>query len=479
METTSLTKSFLIYGVGNMLYTVVILLLIPVYLEKLNVSDYGTFSVLYVTGNLISIGFSISISNGLLRYFSEFHTQFERRLGVSTITAFFFALFSFVLTILYLVSAFFDIPFFEENGGNVFIIVIWSFARIYYTMILGVLRAVDKPVNYVLLTIIDILGLCLINLYIIFFTHFDVASLLAGYLLAAILSMLIGFISIRQYVNFQFSSKPLKYLLFYGIPLSLANLISYLISYGNRYFLIYYTTKEDVAIFDVSQKITGLMGVILVNAFMISFTPFYLKLYDSVEIPIFKKKINEIIGVFTSVFFLMGILVVISDNFFLSFLSKVEYERSALYTPFLILANAFNVLFMLLAMTTNINKKTTIEMAITVCTLFVGVVSNIFLIRFFGLIGAGLSQILMGVVSFILINVYNKKYFPLDFKFRPIFIAIVLFCFIALADYLSFKNGLQPGFKIFMYMLFLSIYLAIFNKHWAFVRNIVKMFNKN
>ena len=53
----SLTKDFITYGVGNILYTLVNLLLVPVFLEKLDVTDYGILSISLVTENLIMILF--------------------------------------------------------------------------------------------------------------------------------------------------------------------------------------------------------------------------------------------------------------------------------------------------------------------------------------------------------------------------------------------------------------------------------------
>jgi hypothetical protein len=66
-----LMKSLLTYGLGNIMYSLVTLTLIPFYLEKLNVVDYGNLTLFLIASNIVTIFFSINISNGILRLFSD------------------------------------------------------------------------------------------------------------------------------------------------------------------------------------------------------------------------------------------------------------------------------------------------------------------------------------------------------------------------------------------------------------------------
>ncbi|GEM_PF-6360054 len=475
MPGISLTKSFLIYGIGNMLYALIVLLLIPVYLEKLNVADYGKFSILYVTGNLFSIIFSFSISNGILRYFSEFDAVSLRRSAVSTMTVFFLLTFLVVFVFFNLLPDSLNIPNFSSQAdrNNVFVVLLWGFTRVLFGMILGALRALEKPVKYVSLTVADVIILCVVNLYIMFFTSFGVENILVGYLISSTLSIVIGFGFLSKFLTLDFNKGALKYLLMYGLPLSVANVVSYLIAYGNRYFLVFFSNTEDVAIFDVAQKITGILSIVLVNAFMISFTPYYLRMYNTVSIDEFKRQINAKISTFVSMFFLLAMLLVFVDAYLLNYLSKKEYLEAALYTPFLIIANSLSVLFMLLAMTTNINKKTSIEMLVTIATLITGLIGSYILIQKIGLLGAALCQILMSLTSFVLINIYNKKYFPLDYKFPETLGILLFFIMFSVADRLIFQYNLNLFIAVLSYAAMLGLYVYIYRRNFDFIWNFV------
>ena len=475
--TNSLTKNFLIYGMGNMFYTAVILLLIPLYLERLSLADYGAFSVFYITGNLFSVIFSLSISNGILRFFSEFKEDKKQQIqAVSTMIGFFAIAFIGLFVIFYFSPAWlYDLL---NKGGQkrqgLIIILVWSFARIYYNMILGVLRANNNPIKYVLLTMLDVAFLCIINFYIIFFTHYNLYSILFGYSIASLATVLLGFFFIAENLRVTFNIKIFKYLFNYGVPLSLANAAAYFTAYGNRYFLIYFTSSKNVAIYDVAQKITGVLGIILVNAFMIAFTPFYLDLYTTVDKDEFKRKVNEIILVFLNAFFFLGIGLILFDNYALDLLSKKEYLNSALYTPLLILANAFNILFMLLAMTTNINKRTSVELIITIFMLVAGILSNLALVNLYGLLGAAISQLITCIVGFVAINIYNKKYFPLDFNFKEASLIMGTFIIVACLD--RFIEGVHYNFiyKMIFNILILGCVFYIYRSKWEFAIRFIK-----
>lgn len=466
MSNKVLAKSFLIYGVGNMLYTAIILILIPIYLEKMAIEDYGLFSMYYVTGNLFSILFSLSISNGILRYYSEFEDEIERKKTVFSILLFFTFLFTILLSVLFFLpsKAFNWLGETSDLKYGLIIMLLWSFCRIYYNMILGVLRAKEKAVKYVILTILDVLILCVVNTIVIFYLDFNLYDILLGYLFSAFVSMLIGFLFIFKDIIFKFNTFSVKYILAYGIPLSIANVISYFTTYGNRYFLLYYTNKSNVAIFDVAQKITGVLGVILVNAFMISFTPYYLNLYSKNSTEEFQKNINRVINIFINIYFVFGLAIVVFDSYILDFLSKKEYISAALYIPFLIISNAFNVLFMLLTMSTNINKKTYVELIITIIMLVSGIIANIILIQKYGLLGASISQLLMSFIGFICINFYNLKNFPLNFNSKNIIVIVFFFILLSIGDFYINMLGVNLTSKLLLSTLMLTAYIFIIRK---------------
>lgn len=292
MSNSSFVKNFLTFGFGNILYSLVTLILVPFYLEKLTITDYGNLSIFLVASNIITIFFSLSVANGILRLYNDNDIIFDKRKILSSIFIFFIFIFIFLMPIAYFFNEQLGfIVFNNKNIGNIIIITIsYGFFRIFFQTFLGLLRAMNYVKAYVFISFFDILLLALFNIYIVYLTEFELVDILYGYLIASILSLVVCFIYLKEYLNFLFDKRILKYLIRYGLPLSLANIISYLINYGNRFYLLHFLNPQKVAVFDVSQKISNLVGILFMGAFFTSYTPYYLESYNNYSFSEFQKK---------------------------------------------------------------------------------------------------------------------------------------------------------------------------------------------
>lgn len=479
----SLIKNFITYGFGSILFTLANLLLIPVFLEKLEINDYGILSISLVTVNFILILFSVSISNGILRAFNENYSLVVKKEMASTILIFFIISGLFFIFLTYFLKDFISLLIFntKTNGSLIITIVILGFLRIFDSLNLGILRANNKPLHYVTLNVLKVLVLGFVNIYIIFFTNFSITSIIEGYIISGLISSLIGFLFTRSDFKFSFQLNYLKYFLQYGIPLSIASFISLFINYGNRYFLLYFTNEVDVAYIDISQKIASLVGIILTTGFISAFTPYYLNLYSRVSFAEFSKKINEITLTFSVFFCFIGLGIVLFQDLGLSLLSKPEYLMVSNYVPYLIFSNFFHVLFMILTLGTNILKKTKIEMYITVVLLIVSVAFNVILIKSIGLYGAVFTQVFINLLSIIIIRFYNKIYFPINISYW-IILKLVLFTIILivlnnlLPELLNLNNIIYKRYIIPLVLL--GIFVTVYFKDFLSAKSKLKQLLK-
>jgi len=81
---------------------------------------------------------------------------------------------------------------------------------------------------------------------------------------------------------------------------------------------------------------------------------------------------------------------------------------------------------MMLTMGTNISKKTNVEMYITISILLISIVSNILLIKFIGIYGAVITQVMINLLSLFFIHIYNRKNFPIIINFFKIIQVVVV-----------------------------------------------------
>lgn len=461
MAQITITKSFLTYGVGNILYSLITLTLVPFYLEKLEVKDYGILTLFLIAGNLITIFFAMNMSNGILRLFNDKQFQFDKRKVISSIIVFLGIIFSVILTISHIFSDWLSKIIFHdvECRRYIHILITWGIVRVLFQVFQGTLRAINKPALYVLLSITDILLLAGLNIFVIYFTQFSLENVLSSYVYATFGSIILGCVLLRKYLKFSFSYSVIKYLIAYGLPLSVANILSYLINYGNRFFLVYFTNESNVAIFDVSQKISNLVGLLLVNAFLTSFTPYYLNLYNKVDFLTYQQKISKIFFSFTVVFFFVSMFVVVGNDLFLGLLSKSVYLDSSNYVPLLILSNFLYVTFMVTTMGTNILKTTHVEMYVTIIALSASLIFNYVFISWLGLWGAAISQVSINFITVAAMNIYNRKYFPIHWEWGRISQNVFFFSLVSIFYYLFKYYEINITISIVVYLVIFSLYV--------------------
>lgn len=451
------------YGVGNILYTGLTLALVPLYLEILSVEDYAILSLFLVTTNIIPIAFSFNISNGIIRAFEDKFSQNDLKVLVSTTLITFFFLGVFFLGISYFLSSQLTGLFYNLEALWLSLATfLYSTTRIFLRVFLGIKQASNQPRSYVLLNVQNVAVLIILNLYLLLFSTGGLMEIIYAYLISGVITFFFGTYMIRDFLKLQFDFSKLRYLLQYGLPLSLANLFSYIINYGNRFFVVNMLTPEDVAVIDLAQKISGLVSLLITSAFLTTFTPFYLKLFNELggDLKSFSKNILKIINKFTFYYFGFGIFVVVFNELGLLLLSKDEYLAAGIFVPFFILGNYFYVLFMMLTMGTNIRKETRFEFYITAVIMIFNLVFNYLSIKYLELFGVVITQVVINFFSVVLIQLYNSKFFPLDLKFKKVLRMTLLFTALSVLYFLKLGSGLWvDSFIIPVVIIVVFLYL--------------------
>ena len=83
-EVKSVTKHFLVYGVGNVLSKIAGFILIPVYTHYLATSEYGTLELLELTTYVVGMFLAVGISESVMRFYYDSDEPDKRLEVVST-----------------------------------------------------------------------------------------------------------------------------------------------------------------------------------------------------------------------------------------------------------------------------------------------------------------------------------------------------------------------------------------------------------
>jgi O-antigen/teichoic acid export membrane protein len=459
-----LKKNFLIYTLGSSIYALISTLLIPLFLKDLDIDSYGNLSIAFITINLLIVIFGISIQNSVIRYFVEYPEIVYRKKAINSFIAYIFFL-TISLFIFYFFAKYFQLNTYFEYG-NLLFIILWVISRIIIQAMLGVLRVDEKSIKYLIVSLSEILVILICLFVYRSYEPLTFDIILFSYSMASVGAVVISVLLLKEYINFHegISVHFLKYSLSFGVPLALANLVSYFLNFGNRYILLNYHTSYSVGIYEVAHKFGSVLSLLLVSGFTLAFTPYFLKLYKNETLDIFQLKIKQTIHLFMWVYFFFGILLLSLDDLLINLIDKPEYLQSLEFLLEIILGNAIYVLFMLLTISLSILKKTKYELYITLIALFIGGALMFPLIKYYSVYGAAYSLIINSSICLILMMLYNSFYFKIKINLINILAAFLIFILCGILE-----TNLVGLYKLFAPLISLFAMILINKKKLLYV----------
>lgn len=239
-------------------------------------------------------------------------------------------------------------------------------------------------------------------------------SVWTGWIIGAILSVLIGMVYLYLYFDFNtifvdIDWKWIKRGLFISFPFFTGTLAYKVIEFSNRYIIDYYMTKSDVGVFTFFGSLANVIQTIVYTVVIMVYYPKLVILHNKDDVFNFKKTTNIFLlkVVLWSLFSIIGIVIFIHPM--LGYLNKTEFNT---YLPvlWLLLGSVFLLnLSFIPHYLLYVQKKDIVIRNITLFSAGVNIMFNFILIRYWGLIGAALSNIISFIIMLGLKYFYYEK----------------------------------------------------------------------
>jgi len=329
-----------LYGIAIIARSLASIVLLPIYTHYLSPEGYGVIELLSMLVDFAAIFFGARIGQSFLRFYglsaiaAEKNAIFSTSFGMVSATHLVGA--SLLVLLCYPVSR---ALFGSEEYTNV--LFIYSFTLFFGGVIeipMAFLRANGRAGSVLLFSLLKLTLQVSLNLYLLVVLEKGVmgaaiASVTAQALVALIIT-LFCFYNIR----FVFSKDIGKQLIGFSLPIILAAVSMFFITYGDRFYIRTYLSLADVGIYALAYK----FGFIL---FSLAWQPFQ-SMWDAQRYNIFKNK--ELHHLFAKVFnFISIVLIYIAFGIvvwiepFLSIMSSDEFASAANYVPYIMLGYVF------------------------------------------------------------------------------------------------------------------------------------------
>ncbi|WGK64718.1 lipopolysaccharide biosynthesis protein [Croceiramulus getboli] len=397
ITSNKLFQDTLIYGLTNALYTGLPLLLLPFLVVTLKPEDYGYVDLFRSISMVLVPVLGLSTVQSIGRFYFDLDKATFKNF-VSSIHIFLLCTTSVGLLITFFIS-----PYLSPIFSNLLIACILYFLfHQYIESLLIIYRITNKPKVYLVMRV----GQVVVELLLLFAAYILLETIDWKFRVfpTILASMILAFVAFKKFkdlgYSLNFSKRLLQKALIYSSPLIVHMVAGYALNIGDRFFIKYYLSDEDLGNYAVAYQI-GMSINFFYTSFNLAWTPTYFKWMK-------EKKVAAIMKVKRVIFIslpLLGVVVLVSWLVISElFINDTSYSVSNELVAIIILSYVlyslykFNANFFLFKKLTDKLSKYSLTAAI------VSVILNIVLIPSLGIMGAGLSTFFSFAVLFVLVS---------------------------------------------------------------------------
>tara|TARA_B100000287_G_scaffold228824_1_gene215674 strand:- start:2221 stop:3639 length:1419 start_codon:yes stop_codon:yes gene_type:complete len=277
MSIKSLGKQSLVYGIGHVLARLITFLLLPLYTNTFNQEEYGAISLAYAF-----IGFALIIyRHGMDTALMKFSVQTAGDERIKYITTIILSqtltgiLFTFLIYITRSYTAIWVLGT-DRPEWMVFLCVI-LFLDCMWNLPLLILRSEERAVPFISLSLINVITTMVLNIIFVVYKGQGIEGVFRANIIASGLSFFLSAPIIFNRTNVSlFDKKTLKKIFYFSLPFLPAGIFTMVMELSDRYILEWLIGTAEVGLYSAGKKM-GMLGLTVVMAFNMGWTPYFLK----------------------------------------------------------------------------------------------------------------------------------------------------------------------------------------------------------
>jgi O-antigen/teichoic acid export membrane protein len=443
-------------------------LLVPLYTRVLHPADYGKLELVYLVGSILALFYGLRVENGYNRIFFYNKDSYFRKKLFSTGQIFnlFCAL---VFAILMLMNArWVAEKIFNFSEGEFFLqlIVIGSIIEVMKHIPFNNIRIRQKAKTYVSVSLFNLVIITSLTVYFVAIVREGVAGVLYAKIIGGSLTLALLYYITRHEYRIGFSFSQLKLMLGFSVFLIPSGLSALILNMSNRYFLQEYQTLEDVGLFSLGAKISGVIPFLFTEPVKKAFGPY---LFEQIDNP---EKCKRTLSDFSRFFFAGLAFIALTISLFsrevIMKMADPSYADSYDVVFILSISFLFLGLSQILAMGINITRKTWLTMIIWIISALVNIGLNVLLVPIYGRMGAAIATLISVIIISFLYFLAIYKIFPVSFEykifFEIIFLLIVFYYVGTFIINISLFIDVILKLLLILFFGFILFYTGIFKK---------------
>jgi O-antigen/teichoic acid export membrane protein len=417
-----LTKDLAIYGIGDVAVSVVNFLLLSVYVEFLDPTDYGVLAQLGAVEVVAKIVFRCGLDGSFMRFYYDYPDGHDRQRLASTIFFFLLALNS-VLLVAAVVAApaaagsLFGWPG-DARRTNVLALrlVLANTFLIGFTFLpFHLLRMQKRAAEFSALTLARSVSTLLLRIGLVVGFGYGVLGIVVADIIVTVVVLVVLTRWFAPLIRPLFSRAMLRESLAFGLPRLPHAFAQQVMAVGDRFILPWFRTTAEIGVYSIGATF-ALAQKLFLSAFEYAWAPFY---YATAREPDGKRVFAVVTTYAFGALALMtaGLSAIAAD--LLPLMLHDEYPKYAA-APSVIPGIAVGVLlqgvYLLTSIGLNLTKKTGYYPVSTAVAAAASVLLNLALIPRFGILGAAWANAAAYGVQAALAYYFARRFYPIEYE---------------------------------------------------------------
>lgn len=399
---TKLIKNTGLFAISSFGSKILTILILPLYSFVLSTSEFGVVDIYLTTLNLILPIISLSIFDAIFRFVIDAESS-ERKLQYFE-TGITFSIICTLLSAIVLLSILF---FIKNQTVNILLLWVSLVAQIFISCFQQFIRAIDKVAIYSVSSVLYTISYLMCNVILLYFFKSGVSGYLASYVIAAFITCVYLFVSVRPHINrlgkFKLSLKNLKKMLCYCTPLIPNSILLWVMNAIDRWFILYYYGTESNGLYAFACKIPTILSMIT----SVFFQAWQLSAIDETK-ERESSMSGQVYSALTITCYIIATLTLVLTRPMLMLFTDQSYWMAVEYIPFLLLGVIFQTYSSFYGTIYIAYKKTGAVLITSAIGALANVLGNAILIPYYGVQAACFTTMVSYLIVWI-IRIYDTK----------------------------------------------------------------------
>jgi O-antigen/teichoic acid export membrane protein len=419
-----LARHSAVYGVGGLVSRFAAVLLLPLYTRYLTPTDYGAVETLVALMAILATILRLGIASAFFRFYFDSADPVHRLRVVRT--AFWFTMMmatSGLIAGLVFAGQISEALFGSDGRATLVraaFVLLW--AQMNFEQITALFRVEERSTAFVAASLVNLA--ITVAATVLFVVVLDWGA--TGVVVGNFTGTLVVYAALLAYRRAQLGltlDRPLlRKMNRFGLPLVPSMLALWLLTFGDRFFLLKLTNTEEVGLYSIGSRIASAM-VLLLTAFRAAWPAFAYSIEEDREA---KRAYAYVLTYLLFIASWMALALGLLAPWLVRLLTTPDfYESSKVVAPLAFGGVAFGG-FIVVSIALGRTKRTQFNWVVTGAAAAVSVTLNLLLIPQYGIVGAAVANVCAFTVMFAGITWWSQRVFWVPYQWRRVVTAVAV-----------------------------------------------------